>query len=93
MNMWTGKSFKIILSEKNGLSLYVPVGFAHSYLALDNENIVYYKLSNYYSPKYEDGIIWNDKDLKIKWPAQAPIVSMKDRKNLNLKDFKKKYLI
>jgi dTDP-4-dehydrorhamnose 3,5-epimerase len=37
-----GKSFKILLSEKNNLSLYVPQGFAHSYLTLDNENIVYY---------------------------------------------------
>ena len=38
-----GKSFKIFLSEKNNLSLYIPRGFAHSYLTLDNENIVYYK--------------------------------------------------
>ena len=37
-----GKSFKIILSEKNGLSLFVPAGFAHSYLTLDKENIIYY---------------------------------------------------
>ena len=44
-----GKTYKIILSEKNNLSLYVPSGFAHSYLTLDKENIVYYKLSNYYA--------------------------------------------
>ena len=58
-----GKTFKIILSEKNSLSLFVPKGFAHSYLTLDKENIVYYKLSNYYKPKYESGIIWNDNNL------------------------------
>ena len=43
-----GKTFKIVLSENNGLSLYVPAGFAHSYLTLAKENIVYYKLSEYY---------------------------------------------
>jgi dTDP-4-dehydrorhamnose 3,5-epimerase len=87
-----GKSFKVILSEKNCLSLYIPAGFAHSYLSLDKENIVYYKLSNYYRPKYESGIIWNDKDLKINWPIKKPIVSKKDKKlksfNYFLKTFK-----
>tara|TARA_B100001996_G_scaffold349807_1_gene308758 strand:+ start:138 stop:674 length:537 start_codon:yes stop_codon:yes gene_type:complete len=86
-----GKSFKIILSEKNGLSLYVPAGFAHSYLALESENIVYYKLSNYYRPKNESGIIWNDKYLKIKWPVKKPIISNKDSKLLSYKDFLKKF--
>jgi len=86
-----GKNFKIILSEKNGLSLYVPAGFAHSYLTLDNENIVYYKLSNYYSPKYESGIIWNDKDLKIKWPVKKPKISTRDRESPTYKDFLKKF--
>ena len=86
-----GKHFKITLSEKNQLSLYIPSGFAHSYLSLEKENIVYYKLSNYYQPRYESGIIWNDKDLKIKWPTKKPLVSQKD-KNLNTyKVFLKKF--
>jgi dTDP-4-dehydrorhamnose 3,5-epimerase len=89
-----GKIFKIILSEKNALSLYVPAGFAHSYLTLDKENIVYYKLSNYYKPKYESGIIWNDKDLKIRWPIKKPKVSKKDKNLPTYKNFLKtfKYL-
>ena len=82
-----GKVFKIILSEKNSLSLYVPPGFAHSYLTLDKSNIVYYKLSNYYFPKFESGIIWNDKDLKIKWPSKKVIVSKKDKGNLTFKKY------
>ena len=86
-----GKSFKIFLSEKNNLSLYVPQGFAHSYLALDNENIVYYKLSNYYYPKYESGIIWDDKDLNINWPITKPKLSFKDKNLLTYKNFLKKY--
>jgi dTDP-4-dehydrorhamnose 3,5-epimerase len=86
-----GKSFKILLSEKNNLSLYVPQGFAHSYLALDNENIVYYKLSNYYYPKYESGIMWDDKDLNINWPVKKPKVSFKDKNLLTYKNFLKKF--
>ena len=89
-----GKNFKIILSEKNSISLYVPAGFAHSYLTLDKSNLVYYKLSNYYSPKFESGIVWNDKDLNIRWPVKKPITSSKDKKLLSFKSFlvKFKYL-
>ena len=86
-----GKSFKIVLSEKNDLSLYVPVGFAHSYLTLDKKNIVYYKLSNYYHPKYESGIVWNDKDLKIKLPVKKPKLSKKDKNLPTYKNFLKEF--
>ena len=77
-----GKSFKIILSDKNCLGLYIPAGFAHAYYSYEKLNIIYYKLTNYYKPKFESGIIWNDKKLKIKWPIKKPEVSLKD-KNLN----------
>ena len=86
-----GKTYKIILSEKNNLSLYVPNGFAHSYLTLDKENIVYYKLSNYYAPKFENGIFWNDKDIKVKLPTKNPIVSNKDKNLPSFKDFLKRF--
>ena len=75
-----GKSFKIELSDTNCKSLYIPEGFAHAYYSVSNLNIIYYKLSNYYYPKYEDGLLWNDKFLKIKWPNNKPIVSVKDKK-------------
>ena len=87
-----GKTFKIILSDKNCKSLYIPPGFAHGFCALEKDNYIIYNCTKYRHVKSEIGIRYNDKDLKIKWPAHAPIVSMKDRKNLNLKDFKKKYL-
>ena len=81
-----GKIFKIILSEKNSLSLYIPIGFAHAYLTLGKENVVYYKLSNYYKPNFESGIVWNDPNLRVKWPIKKPLVSLKDK---NLPTFKK----
>ena len=48
-----GKVFSIVLSKKNALGLYIPAGFAHAYYSYDKENIIYYKLDNYYNPKYE----------------------------------------
>ena len=46
-----GKVFKIILSQKNALGLFIPAGFAHAYYSYEKENIIYYKLDNYYAPK------------------------------------------
>jgi len=77
-----GKSFKIILSRENATSLFIPRGFAHAYYSYEQENIIYYKLDNFYKPEYENGIIYNDKQLKIKWPNRKIIVSKKD-KNLD----------
>ncbi len=86
-----GKTYGIILSEKNYLSLYIPEGFAHAYYSFSPENIIYYKLSNYYQPKFEDGILWNDQTLKVKWPNKKPIVSKKDKKLRSFLNFKKTY--
>ena len=86
-----GKSFSIELSEKNCKSLYIPEGFAHAYYSFSNLNIVYYKLSNYYHPEYEKGIIWNDVLVKGKWPTNKPIVSNKDKKLKSFLEFKKIY--
>ena len=86
-----GKTFKIILSEKNCLSLYIPEGFAHAYYSYEKINIIYYKLTNYYKPKFEDGINVMDKDLKIKWPNKKFILSTKDKKLSSFKDFCKNY--
>ena len=86
-----GKSFSIELSDTNCKSLYVPEGFAHAYYSFSNLNIIYYKLSNYYHPKFEDGIVWNDKFFNIKWPNKKPIVSKKDKKLRTFFEFKKVY--
>ena len=85
-----GKTFKIILSAENALSLYVPKGFAHAYYSYEKENIIYYKLDDFYAPKYEYGIVYNDKSLKIKWPKKI-ITSEKDKKLLTFNEFKKQF--
>jgi dTDP-4-dehydrorhamnose 3,5-epimerase len=86
-----GKSFKIILSDKNNLALYIPEGFAHAYYSYEKENIIYYKLNNYYKPKFENGINVMDKTLKIKWPGKIFSISNKDKKLNTLDFFKEKF--
>ena len=86
-----GKSFKIELSDKNCKSLYIPEGFAHAYFSYSKLNIIYYKLSNYYHPEYEDGLLWNDKHFKIKWPNKKPTVSKKDKELKTFLSFKKTF--
>ena len=87
-----GKHYKIILSDENAKSIFIPAGFAHGFLALKKENIIYYTCTNYRSAKHEVGILWNDKDLKIKWPIKKPIITKKDKNNFTLKDYKKLYI-
>ena len=83
-----GKHFKIILSSDNAKSIFIPEGFAHGFVGLKNENIIHYLCTNYRSAKHEVGLLWNDKNLKIKWPIKNPIISKKDKKNLTFQEFK-----
>ena len=82
-----GKCFSINMSANDNISLYIPEGFAHGFCSLANDTVLYYKNSNYRNKKYETGILWNDKDLKIKWPTKKPIISSKDKKSLNFSKF------
>ena len=84
-----GKYFSIFLSDRKNKSLLIPKGFAHGFCALTNDVIMHYKCSNYRHKKTETGILWNDENLKIKWPVKKPIISNKDKNNLKFIDFKK----
>ncbi len=82
-----GKHFKIILSDKNCKSIFIPPGFAHGFLGLKKENIVMYGCTEYRNKASESGIFWNDPYLKIRWPVKNPILSTKDKKNKPFKFF------
>lgn len=84
------KTFCITLDAKNSKSIYIPEGFAHGFKALEKDTIVQYQLTKPREPNYEYGILYNDKNLKIKWPNKKKyILSKKDKLNLTLKDFLK----
>ena len=82
-----GKKFKIILSQKNAKSIYIPPGFLHAFLTLDKENIVVYGCTKYRNKDSEIGVLWNDNDLKVNWPTKNPLISNKDKKKISFKDF------
>lgn len=75
-----GKWFSIDLSSENKKQLYIPRGFAHGYIALEDDTILCYKCDNYYSQAHEGGLRYDDPDLEIQWPLNGltPIVSEKD---------------
>lgn len=72
------KYYSIILSDKNKKMLLMPKGFVHGYQTLENKTIIEYPTSQFYNPKNEIGIRWNDPYFKIKWPIKKNLVSEKD---------------
>ena len=76
----------VVLSSQNKRQLYVPPGFAHGFLVLSETAMFHYKCGDFYEPKYELTIRWDDPDIGIKWPVKEPILSQRDAKGLFLKD-------
>ena len=71
--------FGVELSESNQLQFLIPRGFAHAFVALENNTIFQYKVDNYYSAEHDGGIIWNDEELNIEWPNLRLELSEKDK--------------
>lgn len=74
-----GKHFSITLSEENKKQFYVPEGFAHGFLVLEDNTIFSYKCTNYYNKASEASLLWNDTTLNINWQIENPIISEKDK--------------
>lgn len=72
---WTAE----ILSDENHHQMFVPKGFAHGFLVLSDEADLFYKCSDFYDPKDEYGVFWNDPSIGIEWPDGEKILSEKDR--------------
>ncbi|MEQ8360887.1 MAG: dTDP-4-dehydrorhamnose 3,5-epimerase [Cytophagales bacterium] len=73
-----GKYKSFLIDDIQRKILYVPEGFAHGFLALEN-TILTYKCTSNYNRAAESGIIWNDPDLNIEWGIDDPIISAKDK--------------
>src|SRR5690554_2080678 len=82
-----GQHFKVILSEENKLQMYIPEGFAHGFLTLEDQTIFSYKCTNVYHPESEGGLRWNDPDLNIDWGIDQPLLSEKDKVHKNFINF------
>ena len=93
-----GKHIAVLLKpydandKESGRQLYVPRGFAHGFISLEDNTIFQYLIDNDYAPDYEGGIYWNDPELGIDWDGMfkkygidKPITSEKDSKHLTLK--------
>jgi len=78
-SMTYGKHFKHVLSAENKNQLYIPEGFAHGFLVLEDETIFSYKCTKYYNKESEDSLLWNDTTLNINWEIENPIISEKDK--------------
>ena len=80
-----GKWFGTELSDKGHRQIYMPHGFAHGFCVLSDWADLHYKVSQYYDPSDEGGILWKCENLKISWPIKKPKITKKD---CNLKKLK-----
>jgi dTDP-4-dehydrorhamnose 3,5-epimerase len=82
---WVG----VVLSDENHHMLWIPPGFAHGFVVITEYADFVYRCTDFWSPAHERSILWNDPDLKVRWPiAQAvkPLVSPKDARALRFRD-------
>ena len=87
-----GRWHGVTLSGENKRQFYVPPGFAHGFLVLSETAMFHYKCTEFYSPKDELAIHWNDPALGIQWPVKDPILSAKDANALPLRDLPRERL-
>ncbi len=82
-----GKYFGLELTEQNKWMMYIPEGFAHGFLTLEDNTIFSYKCTNYYNKPSEGCLLWNDPAIGINWNVNEPLLSDKDKEGQLLKDF------
>ena len=83
-----GQHFSIELNESNKTMFYIPPGFAHGFLTLEDNTIFAYKCTNYYHKESEGCVLWNSPSLEINWGIDSPILSEKDKIATDFADFK-----
>ena len=89
-----GKYYLVELTADNKKMFYIPPGFAHGFLTLENNTEFQYKCTDYYAPEFDSGVLWNDSDIGIEWnfekyglSAEEILLSDKDKKQQTLKEF------
>ena len=82
-----GKFVTALISAENARQLYIPPGFAHGFLSLEDQTTFIYKCSEAYAPQAERTLRWDDPALGIAWPHEKPVLSEKDARGIRLQDF------
>jgi dTDP-4-dehydrorhamnose 3,5-epimerase len=82
-----GQHFSIVLTGELKNQLWIPPGFAHGFVSLEDDTLFSYKCTNVYAPSFEQTILWNDPILNIDWKIENPIISEKDKVGLPFNNF------
>jgi dTDP-4-dehydrorhamnose 3,5-epimerase len=82
-----GQYYSHVLSGENATQLYIPEGFAHGFLVLEDDTIFCYKCTNYYSKELERSIRWNDAAIAINWGCHSPLLSPRDEQAMLFSEF------
>ena len=93
-----GKWESLEINENNSLMLFIPEGFAHGFLAIENDTDVIYKTNNFYAPNSDGTLVWNDPLININWGLDNykitnPIISNKDKAAMTLEQLSEKNLL
>jgi len=86
-----GKYFGVELSAANKTIFYVPKGFAHGFLTLEDDTVLLYKCSDYYNKPSEESILWSDPEIAIPWNITNPVLSEKDKNGKLLNEFNSQF--
>lgn len=78
-----GQWFSVELTAENRKMIFIPRSFAHGFLTLTDDTEVFYQMAAFYAPEYASGIRWNDPAFGISWPAEARVISDRDRNYSN----------
>ena len=83
-----GRHVAVELSRQNWRQLLIPIGFAHGFVTLEPDTEILYKVTNFYSPKHDFGLAWDDPELGIDWPVaeERAVLSERDRQWPRLRD-------
>ena len=87
-----GKWESVVLNEENKLQFWIPEGFAHGFVTLEDDTIFAYKCTNVYNKESEGSLLWNDPDININWNIENPILSEKDKISPLFKNFETPFI-
>jgi dTDP-4-dehydrorhamnose 3,5-epimerase len=85
-----GRWFGVELSAENMRQLYVPIGFAHGFAVLSEAAEIQYRQTNYYCPRAEGSVAWNDPEIGVQWPLSNPVLSRRDSQAPSLHSYRQR---